>query len=166
MSAAPEFSRRLALGGVGPEGRALSLVAKPEERAALATRFGIESIGHLSAELTVRPEPGGTLLVTGQMRAEVVQACIVTLDPVPQSVEERVELRLLPDGSEPGDEDPDAPDELVAEGGEVDLGEAVAEQLSLALDPYPRAPGAELPEGTGNGEASGPFAALAKLKRS
>jgi hypothetical protein len=29
------------------------------------------------------------------------------------------------------------------EGGSIDLGEAVAETMALALDPYPRAPGAE-----------------------
>jgi uncharacterized metal-binding protein YceD (DUF177 family) len=166
MSASPEFSRRVALGSVGSEGRRLSLTATPEECAALAARFGIPGVETLSAELTLRPEPGGGAIgVTGRMRAEVVQSCVVTLDPVFQTVEEPVRLRLLPDGAEPGDEDPETPDELVAEGGEVDLGEAVAEQLSLALDPYPRAPGAELPGTSDDGSAAGPFASLAKLRR-
>jgi uncharacterized metal-binding protein YceD (DUF177 family) len=165
MSASPEFSRRLALGSVGSEGRRLSLAATPEECAALAARFDIPEVRFLTAELALRPEPEGALRVTGRMRAGVVQSCVVTLEPVPQSVEEAVQLRLLPDGATPGDEDPEAPDELVAENGEVDLGEAVAEQLSLALDPYPRAPGAELPDTLDDGSATGPFAALAKLKR-
>jgi hypothetical protein len=51
----------------------------------------------------------------------------------------------------------------------LDLGEAVTQQLALSLDPYPRAPGAALPEDlTGPGEAQAPpespFAALKTLK--
>jgi hypothetical protein len=65
---------------------------------------------------------------------------------------------------EPSDGDED-PDDLPAEAGAVDMGEALAQQLSLALDPYPRAPGAELPAEATDGGAHGPFAALAKLKR-
>jgi hypothetical protein len=40
--------------------------------------------------------------------------------------------------------DPDAPDppELLV-GNTLDVGEAIAEHLALALEPYPRAPGAE-----------------------
>jgi hypothetical protein len=54
--------------------------------------------------------------------------------------------------------------------GRIDLGEAVAQQLAIALDPYPRAPGAGLgPDGftAGPGNTAGkqPFAALAALKK-
>ena len=58
-------------------------------------------------------------------------------------------------------------DVIFYDGAAADLGEAVAETMSLALDPYPRAPGAA---GALNdagimdpGEA-GPFGALAGLK--
>jgi uncharacterized metal-binding protein YceD (DUF177 family) len=70
----------------------------------------------------------------------------VTLEPVVQRVDAPLDLRILPDGDEPSDEDPNSPDEIESQGGLVDLGEAVAEQLSLALDPYPRTEGAVLPE--------------------
>jgi hypothetical protein len=57
------------------------------------------------------------------------------------------------------------PDEIPSENGVVDLGEAVAEQLALALDPYPRAPGAAMPEETDDAAAERhPMAALAKLR--
>jgi len=162
---APEFTRLLPLGLVGPEGREEVLEAAPAEREALARRFGIPAIGSLRAKLRLVPERDGTVVARGTLSASVTQTCVVTLEPVEQQVEEEVALRFLPAGREP-DEGPEEIDEIEAVGGVADLGEAVAEQLSLALDPYPRAPGAALPEiGEGNGSAEGPFAGLAALRR-
>ena len=64
---------------------------------------------------------------------------------------------------EPSDGEDD-PDDIESEQGAADLAEALAQQLSLAIDPYPRAPGAEMPDLEGGG-AHGPFATLLKLKR-
>lgn len=162
---APEFSRILGLARLPEGGRRERLAATPAECAALARRFGIEGVNRLEAELRLRPGPAGITEVAGRLSAEVVQACVVSLEPVVQQVEEAVALRVLPPGQAPSD-DPDGPDEIESEGDAVDLGEALAEQLALALDPYPRAPGAVLPEGEGEGTtARGPFAALAALKK-
>jgi hypothetical protein len=54
-------------------------------------------------------------------------------------------------------------------GDSLDIGEIVAEELALALNPYPRKAGLDAPQGP-DGDAVGepptsPFAALAKLKR-
>lgn len=160
----PEFHRPLALARIPAEGREERLEASAAECAALAARFGIPGIERLAATLRLRPEPGGAFLAEGRLSAEVVQTCVVTLDPVRQAVEDPVSLRILPPGTEASD-DPEGPDEIETADGTVDLGEAVAEQLSLALDPYPRAPGASLPGAEGEGAApSGPFAALAALR--
>lgn len=161
-AAAPEFSRLLPLGLVGPEGRREVLEADEVERAALARRFGIPAVERLRAELLLRPEADGALRVEGRLAAAVVQLCVVTLEPVAQRVEEAVALRLLPPGREPQDE-PDEPDEVATRSGVADLGEAVAEQLALALDPYPRAPDAALPAEASDA-AEHPLAALAKLR--
>ena len=138
----PEFSRPVRL---GPEARKISLEANETEREALARRFDILGIGALSATLRLQPEPGGSVRARGTLRAQVEQACVVTLEPVLQRIEAPLDLRILEEGEAPGDDDPESPDEIESHGGLVDLGEAVAEQLSLALDPYPRAEGAELP---------------------
>jgi uncharacterized metal-binding protein YceD (DUF177 family) len=159
---APEFSRLLPLGLVGPEGRRETLEADEAERAALARRFGIPAVESLRAELLLRPETEGAVRAEGRFDASVVQSCVVTLEPVAQRVEEAVDLRLLPAGREPQDEAGE-PDEIATERGVADLGEAVAEQLALALDPYPRAPGAVLPA-EANDPGEHPFAALAKLR--
>lgn len=144
MSEALEFSRTLPWVAVGPEGRRQRVEANEQERAALARRFGIPAIHAFSAELELREEKSGGIRARGRLRAEVVQSCVVTLEPVTQSLDEPVDLRFLPPGADLSD-DPDGPDEIeTEERGVMQLGEALAEQLSLALDPYPRAPGAEL----------------------
>jgi len=162
----PEFSRPLRL---GPEPRVVTVAATPAEGAALAARFGILAVHALAAELRLTPEPGGTVRARGRLTAEVEQDCVVTLEPVRQAVSAAIDLRILGEGETPADDDPDSPDEIESLGGVVDLGEAVAEQLALALDPYPRAEGSALPalDAGETDEAPAqpnPFAALGRLK--
>ncbi|MCX8132697.1 MAG: DUF177 domain-containing protein [Roseococcus sp.] len=159
----PEFSRPVQLAHLPREGRSLRLEADAAERAALTRRFGLLALHALSGELRLAPAPGGLVHVEGLLRAEVEQRCVISLEPVRQRVEEAVAWRLLPEGVEPSDGDAD-PDDIPSEAGVADLGEALAQQLSLALDPYPRAPGATLPAEASDGGAHGPFAALAKLR--
>ncbi len=170
MSIKPEFSRLIRL---GPEPREVELAASAAERAALAERFGILGIDALEARLRLQPEPGGSIRARGRLQARVSQSCVVTLDPVDQVVDAPLDLRILEEGAVPADDDPESPDEIESAGGLVDLGEAVAEQLSLALDPYPRAPGAVVPELDGAEppppaeeapQRPNPFAKLAKLR--
>ncbi|MBK1662275.1 DUF177 domain-containing protein [Paracraurococcus ruber] len=158
-----EFSRPLALGRVGPEGRTETLEATAAECAALARRLGIPAVDALRATLRLTQDPDGAVRAEGRLQAAVTQDCVVTLDPVPQRVDEVFALRFLPAGREPAD-GPDDLDEIATADDIADLGDAVAEQLALALDPYPRAPGAELPA-EARDAASGAFAALAALSR-
>ena len=159
----PEWSHRLVLANVPAGGQSLSLDAPAEARAALARRLGLPAIHALSAELALTPDAGGRIAVRGTLRAELEQECVVTLAPVRASISDPVAWRLLPEGEEPADGDDD-PDDIPSEGGAVDLGEELAQQLALALDPYPRAPGAEIPEEHRGDGAHGAFAALAALK--
>ena len=87
---------------------------------------------------------------------------MVTLDEFPQEIGEDFAVRFVPAGTE-SDEDPESEDEIPYESGLIDLGEATIEQLALALDPYPRKPGAALPE-EAEPEDESPFAALARLR--
>jgi hypothetical protein len=153
------------------DGRAVRFEASAEVRTSLAEHAGILGIDALAAEGEVRPWAGG---VEARLRlvAGVVQACVVTLEPVPQHIEERLVRRFLPqaqlgEGLEgaveiaPDEEDPPEP----FHGHTIDLGPAVAEELILALDPYPRAPGAAVPpEAAQFGAEPTPFAVLKKLK--
>lgn len=165
----PEFHRPVALARIPPEGRQEHLRATPAECAALALRFGIVAVNRFSGELLLKPEPAGGVAIEGRISAEVVQDCAVTLEPVVQQVDEAVHLRILGLGELDFD-DPEAPDEVDAPGGVADLGEALSEQLALALDPYPRAPGAVLPDEVAEDPEAppeprpSPFAGLAALR--
>jgi uncharacterized metal-binding protein YceD (DUF177 family) len=151
-------------------GRHFSLAADASERARLAEALGIVAIDRLVGEFDLKPRAGGAVAVVGEVQAEVVQACVVTLDPVGQSVREELELLLVPaEGVHAGGgatvENGIAADTF--ENGRIDLGAIAAEHLALGLDPYPRKPGVEFEghtESEGEGERS-PFAGLAALKR-
>ncbi|WP_142846920.1 DUF177 domain-containing protein [Telmatospirillum sp. J64-1] len=171
----PEFSRPVAAERLPASGTVVELEANEEERAALARRFDLLSLDSLTATISLKPMGGSSLLrLRGTFRAEVVQACVVTLEPVPSTIEDEFEMTFAPEQQEErGDievfvdaEDP--PDPIV--NGKIDIGEAVAEHLSLALDPFPRAPGAEFPEtaeqaGEEVEEKRNPFAALEALRK-
>ena len=165
----PELHRPLRWGLVGPSGRQERIVATAAECAALARRFGIPGIAAFEAVLSLAPDRDGAIRAEGRIEAAVTQSCVVSLEPVEQRVSAPVLLRFLPPGAAP-DENPESPDEIETDGDMLDLGEAVAEQLALALDPYPRHPDAALPpEATEAPEPEpprpSPFAALARLRR-
>lgn len=169
----PEFSRVLAADSISNHIQRREITAEPAERKALAQRFGLLSLDALGAVLELHREAGDVIHVRGRLSADVVQSCVVSLVPVPAHIESDLDLGFGGPDAEPdeGDIEPtgvDAPEPLVD--GQIDLGEAVAQQLAIALDPYPRAPGAGLgPEGftAGQAETGGkqPFAALAALKK-
>jgi uncharacterized metal-binding protein YceD (DUF177 family) len=171
----PEFSRPIRLDTLGPEPRCFEIEASEAERAALAERFGLVSIGRLSAE-AVLTRTGATVTAAGALAAEVVQSCAATAEPVPETVAERfrIEFQPQPAATVPEEEVELGERELdivFYEGAAIDLGEAVAETLSLSLDPYPRSPAAEpalkaagvRSEEQARAESS-PFAGLAALK--
>ena len=143
-----EFSREIEIARIPTGGRRFVITAEPEERAALAARLGVERIDRLVAEGTVRRHATEPLVtVEGRLEAEVTQLCVVTLEPVTSRVEASL-LRLFAPGPAPTVEeiviDPLREEIEPLEGDRLDLGEVVAEELALALDPYPRAPGAAL----------------------
>lgn len=170
MVADREFSREVEIARVPAGGRPFRIAAEPAERSALAARFGIERIDRLVAEGTVtRAVSGTSVTVAGRLEAEVVQRCVVTLEPVASRVVAELSRIFVPGAGPSTGEvvvDPLADEPEPLEGGTLDLGEIVAEELALALDPYPRAPGAALaglePVGAGEGRASGPGAGQTK----
>jgi uncharacterized metal-binding protein YceD (DUF177 family) len=99
------------------------------------------------------------VLARGALRAKVTQTCVVSLDDFDAPVEEMFQVRFVSVGQETDDIDPASDDEIPFEGNVIDLGEAVAEQLGLVIDPYPRSPGVEMPAIEDEPEQH-PFAAL------
>lgn len=156
----PELHRPVALDRIGPQGVEVLVEAEPEELRRLAERMRLPGIAELRCRFRLRRIGDETVEALGTLHARVTQVCVVTLDEFEDTVEEDFTIRFVPDGMEDADPEPDAVDELAYAGGAVDLGEAAAEQLALALDPYPRKPGVELPEEAPEPDAN-PFAVLA-----
>jgi uncharacterized metal-binding protein YceD (DUF177 family) len=165
----PEFSRPVRVETLGPAPREMAIEAGEEERAALARRFALVEIDSLSAKaaLSLRNE---TVTATGTLRAKVTQSCVATGLPVEAEVEEpfRVEFRPPPTVGEEEIELSDGECDVVFyDGASIDLGDAVAETLSLSLDPWPRSAEADAvlrQAGVKSEAEAGPFAALAGLK--
>lgn len=154
--------RRLA----GPEHVAIEATAA--ERGALAEALDLVALGSLTADVTVTPWRGEGVRVAGTVLGTVTQACVVTLEPVESTVEERFDVRLHPDilASTEIDLDPAAPDPPEQlETDQVDVGAIVLEHFVLGIDPYPRAAGAAF-EAEPDAPEPSPFAALASLKNS
>jgi len=171
----PILSRALEIGAIGDNGREEHVVATEAERAALAAEHGLVAVDSLAADLDIRRAGGAVVVVDGRLRAKVVHTCVVSLEPAPQAIDETFHVsfvlagtREAPPEPKPGAEvmvDPESDQPDVIAGTSIDLGAVVREHFSLALDPYPRAPGATLPGDAGDPDGpDSPFAALAALK--
>jgi uncharacterized metal-binding protein YceD (DUF177 family) len=179
--AAPEFSDVIEVDEIPSKGLQMRLKADAEQRTALAKRFDILAVDSLSAECRLIMLAGGPMVqMKGTILAVVQQSCVVTQVPLTQSLRVPISLEFAPpsmveENVELTLEDADPPDVILD--GKIDVGEAVAQQLALALDPYPRQDGADLdqvldalPAGRkallDRSERENPFAALAGLSKS
>lgn len=163
----PPLSEIVRLNQIGAGLRRV-LEADAETRRAIARALDLQSLDAFTAELTVEPTTAGWTL-SGRVRADVVQTCGLTLEPLPAKVDERFSVGLI-EGSPPEPEDDveidlemvdDSPDYV--EDGRIDLGQYAVEQLSLALDPFPRKPGATFVQPAEPAEIS-PFAVLKAMQ--
>jgi len=151
--------------------------ADATECADLARRFGLGAIESLRAEVSLAATPGA-IRATGHLRAAIMQACAVSGEEFRVLIEEAIDLRFVaqrPRVATANEEleialTADDCDEIEYTGETFDLGEAVAQTLALAIDPYAKGPGADAARKAAGiileGEQPGPLAAmLAALKK-
>ncbi len=161
-----EFTRMVDLRGIG--NAPLRLSATPEERLALARRFALVRVERLEAEIALVPE-AGRVDATGRLEADVVQPCAVSAEDLPVAIREPVQLRFVPAETVAARTEEEIElaaeelDEIAFTGTRFDLGEALAQTLALAIDPFAVGPAAEEARrraGIVGEGASNPFAAL------
>jgi uncharacterized metal-binding protein YceD (DUF177 family) len=164
-----DFAHHLTLGQIR-DGSRLELHADEAERAAVAERLALPSLSRFEAQVTLTRD-GDEVRASGRLVASLEQSCVATGDPVPAHVDEPVLLLFRPEPTGAPDTEielsEDDCDVVFHDGAVVDLGTALADSLSLALDPYPRSPQAAdaLKEaGVLSEDQAGPFSALAALK--
>lgn len=154
---------------------AFDVVADAARREALAAEMGILGVRKLRFQGTVAPAGKADWTLTGTLGATVVQACVVTLEPVTSRIDEPVErlyLAEMPPAPEAAEVEMPEDDTTEALGDVIDLGQVMAEALALALPIYPRAEGADLEQAQFAGpgvapmtdEDARPFAGLKELR--
>ncbi|MGH6960593.1 MAG: YceD family protein [Dongiaceae bacterium] len=170
----PEFSRLISAEQIGVQETTREIAANAAERDRLAERLGLLSLDRLAATLRLQRLRSGIVRVRGRLEAEVVQSCVVSLEPVPARLVEEFAVSFTMAAEDDGGgeivvavEDEDPAEKM--QSGRIDLGETVVQQLAVALDPYPRSRTAVLayrPDGeSAAGKRPGPFAALDELRR-
>ncbi len=148
--------------------------ADPQERAAVARALDLAGLSRLDAEYTITPTMDGRYAVSGTVRAEITQACVVTLEPIESTIEEPFDVTFWPAEDMPapasGEVSLDAeedPEPIV--GGQIAVGRIVFECLAAAIDPFPRKPEATLdrtstaPDGSVDKPVN-PFAVLSSIR--
>jgi uncharacterized metal-binding protein YceD (DUF177 family) len=162
----PEFSRLVAVARLGSEPSRHEIEATAHECRHLAQRFDLLTLDRLAAAVTLQRQNGGFIRLEAAFEAEFTQSCVVTLEPVPGKIVDGFVLLYGSAENAPIDIDPDI-DEPAFEpltGDTIDIGEAVAQELSLTLPEFPRHPDADI-EPTATPEPQrNPFALLTNLQ--
>lgn len=143
-AAEPPFRRPIAVRTLSrKQPLPFDLSPEPEEARAIADFLGLEALGRLRFHGELAPAGAEGWRIEGELSADLVQNCVVTLDPVMQRIEEPVARVYVPeDAYRPPAEidlEPDAEDEPDPFGSVIDPGQLALEALVLMLDPYPRA---------------------------
>ena len=145
-------------------------------RQAIAEVAGLREVAYARASFDLRHKSGGQVQVTGRVQARIGQSCVVTLDPIESEIEEPIDLTFAPAGpttprvdladddrNELEDEIGEQPEPIVD--GVIDLGRLATDMLFLAIDPYPRKPGAVFEAQVAAADPEDhPFAALKALQ--
>jgi uncharacterized metal-binding protein YceD (DUF177 family) len=166
----PEFSHMVPLARLGRDPFRQEIEATQEEREKLARRFGLVALDRFCAAVALTRQSDASVLLEAHFEAEFVQECVVTLEPVRGTASQRFSLLYGLAATDEDDIEIDS-DAVTFEplvGDAIDVGEAVAQELSLALPAFPRDPDAmvETVDSAGSADAEErPLAALARWRQ-
>ncbi|WP_373491702.1 DUF177 domain-containing protein [Parasphingorhabdus sp.] len=170
MMETPEFSHIVKLSEIGSTPRTGTLSTSEEERSKLALRFDLPKITTLDASYTLLAGEN-RIAFTGRLESDLQQRCSVTGESFQVRLREEFDIAFTPKVEIEGvDEEIELTEEdcdiIEYDNGQIDLGEAIAQTLYLALEPFPRGPNADIVarEVLKSEEEAGPFGVLAALK--
>ncbi|WP_422373433.1 YceD family protein [Hoeflea sp.] len=176
----PAFSFPVKVGHVSANPVTVTISADRQDLEKLKAQWDVLDVVAFEAEIAIGRWKRDGVRLKGRVRATVEQACVVTLDPVEQHIDEEVEAVFLPENSRLAKrmtdgngemfldpEGPDLPDTFA--GDTIDVGAVAAEFAALAIDPYPRQPDLGYADRIESDEETdkkpSPFAVLQGLKR-
>ena len=161
-------------------GMPLRLTANEKERRALAKEHGLVSVQSFKAELLIKKWRKDGVKITGNVAAEITQSCVITLEPMVSRVENEIDAVFVQEGSKLARPPLSADGEIIIDyegadlpetfaGDAIDVGALAEEFFGLAVDPYPRKPGAVLQEALQDTDLGtprpSPFASLIKFRK-
>ena len=164
------------LGNAGDEVR---FAAEAQALAQIARWAGIPSVEKFEVGVELKKLAPNRFGLAFHLLADVIQSCVVTLDPVPGHIERSFSRELVfagPQRHKPPKTEALAESETLLDSGEeegpeeieslhIDLAAPVLEEFALSLDPYPRVPGVEFaPKSLDSDRPESPFAVLKGLK--
>lgn len=137
------------------KGMPLDIVANEAQRQELAETHALLSVERFEAKMLVASWKRNGIRVIGRVTADIVQACIVTLEPIEAHIDEEFETLFLPEDSKLGRQGFEGGGEIILDfdgddspetfaGDSIDVGALAEEYFGLAIDPYPRKAGANL----------------------
>jgi uncharacterized metal-binding protein YceD (DUF177 family) len=164
---APEFSRLVDVARLSTRPFRQRIEATAEERERLSQRFDLISLDHVVADVELRRQSPEMILLEAEFAAEFEQCCAVSLEPVRGAVSDRFSLVY---GPAPEEEQEialtsDEPAFEPLDGNSIDIGDAVAQELSLALPIFPRDPEARIDQAAMAEPLEGPFAMLVRVRK-
>jgi hypothetical protein len=173
VSEAPEWNH--AVQDIPESGLQVERAASPEECEGIARALDLIACSRLTARYAISPRGEGHFRLTGTLKAQIQQSCVVTLEPLTNEVEESFSVDYWPETEIPAPTSGvvdvhDEPDLEPIVAGRLKVGRVVFESLASAIDLFPRKPGAafEAPEtsadSNGANKSDGPFAALSRIK--
>jgi hypothetical protein len=158
-------------------GMPLKLKANEKERLALAKAHDLISVQSFIAELLIKKWRKEGVKITGRLVAEITQDCVITLEPLISKIENEIDAVFVQEGSKLARPPLSADGEIVIDydgadlpetfsGDAIDAGALAEEFFGLAINPYPRKPGAALQAALGeepDAPKPSPFAKLLKI---
>ncbi len=162
-------SFRANVGRLPAKGLPVFVVADAEQRERLAAIHGLISVERYRAELLVTPWKRNGVKVGGFVKADITQACVVTLDPIAAQIRATVDGLFLPEESKLGRQGFNSPGEIILDadgpdspeiftGDTIDVGALAEEFFGLGIDPYPRKADAAIKHpGEADGAPDGPL---------
>ena len=167
----PELSRTVKLSEIGNSAKTATLLATEDECTALAKRFDLPSIKSISAEYVLKANDE-KITFAGTIHSKLQQMCAISGEAFSVTIKEPFNIAFVDKIAEPENEEEieleaDDCDLIAIDGNQIDIGEAAAQTLYLALPPYPRGPAADqiaAKAGLKSEAEAGPFGVLAALK--
>jgi uncharacterized metal-binding protein YceD (DUF177 family) len=132
----------------------ISLEASEIERMALKKEMNFLNVHYLKGDFKVfLASSGKGIGVEGEVKAKIMQACSVTLEPVLEEFTEIVKLRYVPENEMPEDLMDDEGNIIIdwsqpfeielLQNKQIDVAVIVEEYFILGINPYPRSKEAE-----------------------